>query len=79
MSESTLQQHLHSLSQTQKIELKENLATAGIMHSNGRSTKLFFKALRDSSRGRLKKLYTAFAKAERRNLDTAFDKFVELL
>ena len=78
MNDNTLQQHLYSLSKEKKIELKNNLATAGIMHSNGKPTKLYFQALRDSSSGRLKKLYVAFAKAERNNLDSAFDKFVAL-
>lgn len=79
MTDETLQQHLFSLSSEKKLELKEHLTIAGIRHSQGKSTKLYFQSLRDSSKGRLKKLYTAFAKADRRNLDIAFDKFVELL
>ena len=79
MSDKNIQQYLRSLSRENLVKLKESVTIAGIMHSNGRPTKLFFKAKRDSSSGKLKKLYSALSKAEYKNLDSAFDSFAELL
>jgi CRISPR/Cas system-associated endonuclease Cas3-HD len=79
MSDKNIQEYLRSLSHENLVKLKESVTIAGIMHSNGKPTKLYFKAKRDSSSGRLKKLYAALSKAEHKNLDNAFDAFVSLL
>lgn len=72
-----LQQHLYSLPQNKLIELKQNINTAGLIHSNGNTTKKYFRGLASESSGRLKKIYIALSKGNSNDLSNAFDLFVE--
>ena len=75
----TLQQHLNALTQQRRLLLKESITIAGLMHSNGKSTKSYFRKLSKESSGHTKKIYIALSKAKAHNLDGAFNLFCDVL
>ena len=71
-----------SLTHEKRTELKYAMNDAGLMNESRKkgsnsAVKDFFRAKRDSSSGKLKKIYAALAKANSADLDASFGLLVE--
>ncbi len=68
----TLNNHLIALPTDKLKELYNDILTAGIIHENRKNARVFFKKQRETSSGKLKKIYAALSKADDADIDRMF-------
>lgn len=71
----TLKDHLIALPTEKLKELYNDILTAGIIHENRKNARAFFKKQRETSSGKLKKIYAALSKSD----DTGIDRMFKII